>query len=110
MNVYDDAHRLAAAIKNSNEFKDYENAQKLLDSNPSLSAMMKDFQEKAMEMQLKQMSGEEISADMNAQMQQLYGIVMQDPMAAQYMQAELRFSVMMKDVIDIIQEAATPAK
>ena len=45
MNVYDDAHRLAASIKNSNEFKDYENAQKMLESNPALSNMMKDFLE-----------------------------------------------------------------
>ena len=34
--------------------------------------------------------------------QELYQIIMKDPMAAQYMQAEMRFSLMMNDVYKIL--------
>lgn len=110
MNVYDDAHRLAASIKSSEEFKEYEKTAKAVDANPELAKMLKDFQEKSMEIQLKQMTGEEIPDDTANSIQQLYGIVMQDPIAAQFLQAQLRFSIMMKDVYDILQEASTPSK
>jgi cell fate (sporulation/competence/biofilm development) regulator YlbF (YheA/YmcA/DUF963 family) len=39
------------------------------------------------------------------QIQQLYSIVAMDPIAAEYMQNEMRFSIMMKDVYEIIGEA-----
>ena len=39
------------------------------------------------------------------QVQQLYGIMMKDPLTAQYMEAQMRFSLMMNDVYKIIGEA-----
>ena len=42
--------------------------------------------------------------DMNQQIQNLYQIIVKDPMAAQYMQAEMRFSLMMNDVYKILGE------
>ena len=41
---------------------------------------------------------------MNQQIQNLYQIIVKDPMAAQYMQAEMRFSLMMNDVYKILGE------
>ena len=40
-----------------------------------------------------------------AGIQQLYTIMAADPLTAQYLQAEMRFSLMMKDVYGIIGEA-----
>ena len=40
-----------------------------------------------------------------AQIQQLYAITTRDPLAAQYFEAEMRFSLMMKDVYEILGEA-----
>ena len=50
------------------------------------------------------MMGEESAPDMNQQIQNLYQIIVKDPMAAQYMQAEMRFSLMMNDVYKILGE------
>ena len=105
MNVYDQAHQLAKAIKESEEFKRYQSASDMLKTKPDLDAMIKDFQQKSMEIQLKQMTGEQPDAEDMQKIQQLYGIVAMDPMAASYMDAEMRFSIMMKDVYDIIGEA-----
>ena len=109
MNVYDGAHNLAAAIKQSDEFKEFKKYEEQLKANPELEKMINDFQQKSMEIQMKQMSGEELGADAMQSIQQLYGIVMQDPLAANYMQASMRFSLMMKDVFDIIGEATGTA-
>lgn len=104
MNVYDQAHNLARAVKESEEFKQYDYLKKVIDQNEELSKMIKDFQAKQFELQAKQMMGEQMPADMMQQVQELYQIIMKDPTAAQYMQAEMRFSLMMNDVYKILGE------
>lgn len=105
MNVYDQAHQLAKAIQESEEYKQYHASELSLKEKPELEKMMKDFQQKSMEIQLKQMSGEQPSPEDMQKIQQLYGIVAMDPLASNYMQNEMRFSIMMKDVYEILGEA-----
>ena len=105
MNVYDQAHGLAEAIKNSEEFKQYDALKKKIDANSELSDMLKDFQKKQVELQAKQLGGEQLSPEDMTAIQQLYGIMTKDPLAAEYLQAEMRFSIMMKDVYEIVGEA-----
>jgi len=105
MNVYDCAHNLALAIKESEEFKQYDNNRKLVDQKPEISKMIKDFEAKSMEMQMKQLQGEQVGPDTIQGIQQLYQIVLQDPLAANYMQTSMRFSLMMKDVYEILGDA-----
>ena len=105
MNVYDEAHSLANSIKQSEEFRQYENAKSLLKGNPEVDKMVKDFQAKSIEIQAKQMAGEQLGEDEMMNLQQLYGIIAMDPTANDYFQKEMRFSLMMKDVYEIIGEA-----
>jgi len=105
MNVYNEAHNLAAAIKASDEFKQYHALREKINANPQLSAIVNDFQAKQMEFQLKQMAGQENEGNAMQQIQELYGIMMKDPTTAEYMQAEMRFSLMMNDVSKILSEA-----
>lgn len=104
MNVYDAARELATAIKNSEELKQYEGMKEQVSQHAELTDMLNDFQAKQIELQTRQMLGQEIDEDFTAQIQQLYGIMMADPLAAQYLQAELRFSLMMNDVYKILGE------
>jgi len=106
MNVYDQAHSLATAIKASEEFKQYDLHKKIIEANPELDNAIKDFMAKQLEMQTAQMMGQAPNAESFQQIQQLSAILMQDPSAAQYLQAQMRFSMMMADVYKIIGEAA----
>ena len=106
MNVYDQAHGLAAAIKASEEFKQYEQHKKVIEANPQLNDSIKDLMKKQMEMQAAQIMGQEVNSEAFQQIQQLSAILMQDPAAAQYLQCQMRFSMMMADVYKIIGEAA----
>ena len=102
MNVYNEAHSLAKAIRESEEFKQYEAAKKTVAGNPALTEMLNDFQTKQFEMQAKLMMGEAAPENVNAQIQELYNIMMKDPLSAQYLQCEVRFSMMMNDVYKIL--------
>lgn len=102
MNVYDQAHNLALAIKEAEEYKQFIALKERLDGNPELSKMIRDFEKKQLEIQTKQMMGEGQSPDIMQSMQEALQIVMKDPLAAEYLQAEMRFSLMMKDVYEIL--------
>ena len=61
MNVYDQAHNLKAAIKESEEFKQYALAKGKMEANPELSEMLRDYQAKQFAVQGKQMLGEDVT-------------------------------------------------
>lgn len=105
MNVYNEAHNLAKAIKECDELKQYVALKKKIDANEELAQAIADFQSKQMEFQLSQMSGKEPDAEATSKIQELYAILMRDPKAAEYLQAEMRFSMMMNDVYKILSEA-----
>ena len=52
------------------------------------------------------MMGQEIDQDAFQQLQQLSMVLMQDPLAANYLQCQMRFTVMMSDVYKIIGEVS----
>ncbi len=105
MNVYEEAHDLARAIKESNEFKEFDALRKEVEQDEQLSAMLKDFQMKQLQLQTQQMSGEETDPSIMGQIQSLYAMLAAKPQAAQYLQAQARFSIMMKDVTEILADA-----
>lgn len=106
MNVYDQAHNLAKAVKECEEFKQYEAAKKAVEANPELDQALKDFMKQQFEMQAAQMIGQEMDQEVLQKLQQLSAILMQDPAAAQYLQCQMRFSMMMADVYKIIAEVS----
>ena len=104
MNVHDEAHNLARAIKESQEYKDYAAIKETASGNEELAAMLNDFQAKQFEIQAKQLMGEELGPELMEQIQSLGQILMRDPLAAQYIQAEMRFSMLVNDVYNILGE------
>jgi cell fate (sporulation/competence/biofilm development) regulator YlbF (YheA/YmcA/DUF963 family) len=110
MNVYDEAHSLAKSIKESGEYKEYMGLKKQIESTPELKSMLEDFQARQFEVQAKQLMGEEVTPEMTAQLQSVLSIMSQDPLAAQYLQSEMRFNMMMNDVYQILGEVMGLAK
>ena len=104
MNVHDEAHNLARAIKESPEYKQYADLKAEASQNEEMASMLNDFQAKQFEIQAKQMMGEELGPELTEQIQSLYQILMRDPLAAQYVQAEMRFSMLVNDVYNILGE------
>ena len=86
-NVYDLAHELVRSLKETDQFKDFADAQKALKENEQVYNMMNDFQQKSMEFQTKTMMGE------------------QPDMASGYLNAQMALQTIIADIYKIIGEA-----
>ena len=102
MNVYDEAHALARALKESPEYKTYMEIKEKVSENEELSASLNDFQQRQFQFQASQVFGGEPETDMMEQIQQLYQILLKDPLAAQYLQAEFAFTRLVSEVYTIL--------
>ncbi len=105
MNVYDEAHNLARAIKESNEFIEFDRLRKEVDSDSECSAMLKELQELQIQLQTVQLTGQAPDQSVVQRFQSLSTMAATKPLAAKYLQAQGAFSVMMNDVFGIIGEA-----
>jgi len=104
MNIHDEAHSLARAIKESAEYKEYVRLKDDVSKNEELSAMLNDYQAKQFELQAKIALGGEMGPELMEQIQTLNQIVMRDPLAFQYVQAMQRFMLLVNDVYTILGE------
>ena len=105
MNVYDEAHSLAKAIKESNEFKEFDRIRKEVDKDKECSDMLKELTELQVQLQTAQLAGQQPDKEVFARFQSLSTMVMTKPLAAQYMQAQMAIATMMNDVFGIVGEA-----
>ena len=97
-NPYDKARELSNAIRESQEYREYLAAKERASQNQELVAALNDYQEKQFELQKRVLVGEEIGQEIMQQMQNLYQILARDPAAAAYLQAQIRFSMMVNEV------------
>ena len=98
MNPYDKARELSIAIKESQEYRDYTAAKERASQNQDLVAALNDYQEKQFEIQKKALLGEDMGPDVMQQMQDLYQLLARDPAAAAYLQAQIRFAMMVNEI------------
>lgn len=104
MNVYDEAHNLARAIKESNEYIEYSKVCEEVEKDSNLSQMIKEIREISFKVQAAQVSGEQPDAELMSRLQNVYAMMASNPQAGRYIEAETRFQLMMKDVLEILGE------
>lgn len=105
MNVYEEAHRLAQAVVESGEYKDFARLRTEAYADEALRTELERFESFQQDAQQRMTRGEIDQQQVLAEMQQLFAAFLQDPRAAQYLQAAARFSLMMTDVYKIIADA-----
>ena len=104
-NVYDLAHQLARAIKDSDEYKSFMERKDALEENERNKEMVEDFQEQILQLQIDYMSGKDIDEEEIKKIGKLEEVLTLNPIINSYFQAELRFSQMIQDINGIIGEA-----
>ncbi|NLY78180.1 MAG: YlbF family regulator [Tissierellia bacterium] len=104
-NVYDLAHQLARAIKNSEEYKNYIEKKNLVYSDEKNKQMVEDFREKVFNIQLQQMTGKEVSQEEVDKIKKLEDILRLNPTINDFLAAEFRYSRLIEDISRIIGEA-----
>lgn len=104
-NIYDLAHQLKRAIMNSNEYKNYKEKKKIVYSNEKNRNMIEDFRKQTLELQMKQLSGEEVDKNQLEKLKNLEEILRLNPTINEFLLSEYRFSQLVQDITKIIGEA-----
>lgn len=104
MNVYDKAYDLARALKESSEYKEWNQARGHVDADSDAKRMFEDFRSKQTQIQQKMMSGELPPQEELEQADKLFEIISVNPLIHQLFEAERRLSLILQDVHKIIAE------
>ena len=102
VNLYDSAYELEKAIRQSNEFNSLKQAYEEENADPAAKQLFENFRNIQMQLQQKQMMGQNISEQEVQQAQQTVALVQQNPKIARLMEAEQRLSMMIGELNKII--------
>ena len=105
MNVYDTANKLAAEIKQSEEYVNYKMARETLALNSDLKKKIGEFEMARYDAQLTQMQTGKEDEEKTNKMKELYAELIQIDDAKKYFDAEMKFNIVLADVNKIIGEA-----
>lgn len=103
--VYDQAHGLARAIKDSEEYKTYVEKKEIVYANEKNKEMVEDFRKKVIKIQMDQMTGKESDPKEIEKANDLENVLMLNTPINEFLTAELRFSQLVQDINDIIGKA-----
>ncbi len=103
--VYDQAHNLAKAIRNSEEYKTYVEKRKVVYANEKNKEMVEDFKNRVMKIQMDQIAGKEVDPEEIEKANNLENVLMLNTSINEFLTAELRFSQLVQDINNIIGKA-----
>ena len=109
MNFYDKVHELVRNLKATNEYIKYVELKEKVKQDSNLSQKIKLFREKQMAYQKEYLAGKDMDEAAKQEMQQLYSLIIQSPVAAEFFQAEITLDVMLADMQKIIGEGIKDA-
>lgn len=110
MNVYDAANELGRAMRESQEYKRLSEAKKKLSEDSAAEIMVKDFMKQKQELEIAQFSGNAPDTGKIEKVQKLYEVLSLNNAANDYVQAYIRFQLMINDISktigDVVKEVA----
>lgn len=104
-NVYDQAHKLARALRDSEEYRAYRATQEKVKDDESNRNLIKQYREKQMELHAKQLQGETLTDDDHQAINRLREILELKSDVREFLQAEARLFQMMSDIQGILSDA-----
>lgn len=104
MSVYDRAHELARALKQSEVYREYLAAKGKMEQNEAALSMFRDFRRKQFELQKAQILGQKLSEEQIQQIESLSGLITQHSMLKEFLEMEYRLGQMIADVQKILAE------
>ncbi|ELK47646.1 YlbF family regulator [Halobacillus sp. ACCC02827] len=101
-NLYDHAYDLEKAIRNSEEFNGLKSAYEAVMNDEAAKKMFDDFRETQINLQQKQMQGQEITEEEVEQARNVVELVQQHPQISKLMEEEQRLNTVINDISRII--------
>lgn len=103
--MYNEAHALAQAMKESEEFRQYKYWHAVVMANEKHKEMVEDYRKRAMELQLAVLEGKEPDEEKREELQKLEGILTANSQIREFLQAEMRMATAFSDVQKILSDA-----
>lgn len=101
-NIYDNAHALEKAIRESEEFQALSAAYEAVMSDPSSKEMFEAFRDTQIDLQEKQMQGQEITEEEVEKARKVVEAVQEHEGIAKLMEEEQRLNLVINDISQII--------
>jgi len=104
VNLHDSAYDLEQALRQSDEYSRLKNLYDEVNGDPSAKKMFDNFRDIQMNLQQKQMNGEDITQEEVEQAQKSVALVQQHDKISQLMEAEQRMSMLIAELNKIIMK------
>ncbi|MDS9472660.1 YlbF family regulator [Sporosarcina pasteurii] len=104
VNIYDDLNRLEATFRKTAEFAEVKEAVDVVAADEEALAMFKNFREIQMQMQEKQMQGEEIGGDELEHAQKVAQLAQGNEKIMNMLQAEMKLSGLLEEVNRVLMK------
>ena len=105
MNFYDNINNLVSAFRKTPEYTEYLTLKEKLKTNEDNYKMLKDFKDKQNEVQISYINGQEISKEKQAEMENLYSIVIQNEDSRKILECEMKINIILADLQKAMGEA-----
>jgi len=106
MNVYDQAHSLSRALKESEEYREFIRLKEIAYEDATNSALLDEYKRLQYRMQAMFATGERMDEEEIKRLQQIGSLLQFNADASAAMMAEMRFQRVIADIYKIIAEAA----
>ena len=106
MNPYDQAHALARALKESEEYREYTRLKEIAYDDGTNKALLDEYKRLQFRMQAKLAAGESMPEEDFQRLQQIGALLQFNPDVSAYLMAEFRFQRMLSDIFKILADVA----
>lgn len=106
MNPYDQAHALARALKESEEYAEYMRLKQVAYDDSTNKALLDEYKRLQFRMQARLASGENMPEEDLQRLQQIGALLQFNPDVSAYLMAEFRFQRMLSDIFKILADVA----
>ena len=106
MNPYDQAHELARALKDSEEYREFTHLKAVAYDDGTNKALLDEYKRLQFRLQAKIAAGETLPEDDMQRLQQIGALLQFNPDVSAYLMAEFRFQRMLSDIFKILADVA----
>ena len=106
MNPYDQAHALARALRESDEYREYMRLKETAYDDGTNKALLDEYKKLQFRLQAKAAAGESLPQDDMQRLTQIGALLQFNPDVSAYLMAEFRFQRMLSDIFKILADVA----
>ncbi len=102
MSVYGTAHKLAKALKESDEYQNFQEARQKMKNDETRIELLEDFQNQLLKVRSQEMQGEEAASEEREKLEELQQLIEMNQPVKEFLQAQNRMYTLVNDIEEIL--------